>query len=218
MRRLLDRVRRARPELDVRESYVDVVDPSVTDVVATLAGPAVLVPVLLSTGYHVSVDLPRVAAAAAAPATVAAPLGPDPVLVALACRRVREVAGEAYDALVLAAAGSSDPAAARAVEQAGAALSELTGRPVRPGYASAAQPRVAEAVDQLRRDGYPRVVVCRYLLAPGYFADRVGADAARAGAAAISEALGDDPELATLVLRRYDSVAGDVAGDVANLG
>src|SRR5690606_3602823 len=55
----------AVPEALVREAYVDVEQPEVAGVVAEAAahGPVVVVPLLLSTGFHTGVDI----AAAVAP-------------------------------------------------------------------------------------------------------------------------------------------------------
>ena len=53
-------------------------------------------------------------------------------------------------------------------------------------------------------DGNRRqLVVATYLLAPGFFADRIAASSLAAGAVAVSGALGAAPEVAELVLRRY---------------
>ncbi len=68
------------------------------------------------------------------------------------------------------------------------------------------RPTPAEAVSALLRDGAPCVVVATYLLAPGIFADQVAASALRAGAAAVSGALGAAPEVAEIILRRYAEV------------
>ena len=72
-----------------------------------------------------------------------------------------------------------------------------------PGYASAAGPRPAEAVRALREAGAARVVVATYLLAPGYFADKIRDAALDAGATAVSRVLGAAPEVADVVLDRY---------------
>src|SRR3954453_19994541 len=68
-----------RPGLVTTAAFVDVQPPTVVDVVAELAAegrPAVVVPLLLSGGYHVHVDI--AGAVAASPGAVAAvPLGPD---------------------------------------------------------------------------------------------------------------------------------------------
>ncbi|HET7139932.1 MAG TPA: CbiX/SirB N-terminal domain-containing protein, partial [Arthrobacter sp.] len=80
-----------RPGLDVREAYVDVQQPDLVDVVAGLPEgvPAVVVPLLLSVGYHVKVDIAR--AVKSRPGSLAAaPLGPDPRLAALLDQRLRE--------------------------------------------------------------------------------------------------------------------------------
>ncbi|MFD0903419.1 sirohydrochlorin chelatase, partial [Actinomadura sediminis] len=62
----------------------------------------------------------------------------------------------------------------------------------------------AEAVTTLRASGVPRVVVASYFLAPGYFTDKVRDAALAAGADAVSPPLGAAPEVAELVVRRYD--------------
>ncbi len=88
VRALLDGVRAARPELDVREAFVDVQQPEVDEVLAGAvrdAGSAVVVPLLLSTGYHVRHDIAQAVAAVnasgAGSALAAEPLGPHPLLV-----------------------------------------------------------------------------------------------------------------------------------------
>ena len=43
-------------------TYVELSEPLLADVVPALDGPAVVVPLLLSTGYHVRVDLPEACA------------------------------------------------------------------------------------------------------------------------------------------------------------
>ena len=53
--------------------------------------------------------------------------------------------------------------------------------------------------------GAPRVVVAPYLLAPGYFADKVRATTLAAGApTVVADVLGAAPELATVLLERYE--------------
>lgn len=206
IRSILDGVRAARPDLDVREAFVDVQQPEVADVVAgavTGTGSAVVVPLLLSVGFHVRVD---VAASVEGRAAVAAPpMGPDPRLVEILADRVTAVGLADGDGVVLAAAGSSDPAAAVAVEEVAAGLRERLGRPVTVGYGAGASPRVPEAVAGVRAglaDG-GRVVVASYLLAPGYFHDRV----LEAGADVVSAPLAPDPRLVAIVLDRYQAAA-----------
>jgi sirohydrochlorin ferrochelatase len=55
----------------------------------------------------------------------------------------------------------------------------------------------------LREAGARRVVVASYLLAPGLFADRIRDASLAAGAAAVAPVLGASPEMADVVLDRY---------------
>ncbi|MGX9900089.1 sirohydrochlorin chelatase [Arthrobacter sp. SA17] len=150
---LRDEIAALRPGLDVRESYVDVQQPDLVDVVAALpeGEPAVVVPLLLSVGYHVKVDIAR--AVKSRPETLAAaPLGPDPRLAALLDQRLREAGVTDRDAVVLAAAGSSNPNAARSVEELADQLRELRPNRIVPAYGASAQPSVPDAVAMLRTE------------------------------------------------------------------
>jgi sirohydrochlorin ferrochelatase len=163
-----------RPDLTVRAAFVDVQPPDPAAVLTSLhdAVPARLVPLLLSAGYHVYVDLAE--AAAAVPGTTVAPaLGPDDRLAGLLRDRLVAAGLRDDDVVVLAAAGSSQASAVADCERVATALGQLLTRPVVAGYLSAAEPRLADAVAAQRRPGR-RVVVATYLLAPGFFADLAG--------------------------------------------
>ncbi len=168
-----------RPDLTVRAAFVDVQPPDPAAVLTSLEGAASarLVPLLLSAGYHVYVDLAE--AAAAVPGTTVAPaLGPDDRLAILLRRRLWAAGLRDDDVVVLGAAGSSQVSAVADCERVATALGRLLGRPVVTGYLSAVEPRLADAVAAQRLAGR-RVVVATYLLAPGFFADlasRSGAD------------------------------------------
>src|SRR5882757_1164499 len=58
IRALIDQVRLARPALDVDLCFLDVLGPRLAERLDALPGPAVVVPVLLSAGYHVLDDIP----------------------------------------------------------------------------------------------------------------------------------------------------------------
>lgn len=206
---ILADVARLRPDLDVREAFVDVQQPEVADVVADALAdaPAVVVPLLLSVGFHVKVD---VAEAVARPGAAAArPMGPDARLVEVLADRLAQAGLRDDDAVVLAAAGSTDPAAAHAVQQVVDGLAQHLARPVTVGYGAGAHPRVPVAVEAARAGlaAGGRVVVASYLLAPGYFLDRV----LEAGADVVTDALAPDPRLAQIVLDRYDEVATEAS-------
>lgn len=202
---LLHEVRVLRPDLDVREAFVDVQDPRIDDVVAGVDGAAVIVPLLLSTGFHVKQDIEG--ACVRADVVAAPPLGPHPVLAQLLAARLAEAGLTAEDRIVLAAAGSSDPEAAHAVVAVAEELSGLLdGRDVTASYGAGARPRVKDAVAEQRAElaeGVGRVVVASYLLAPGFFLDRV----LEAGADVVTHSLAPDRQLAELVLERYTAAA-----------
>jgi sirohydrochlorin ferrochelatase len=190
-----------RPGVDVLEAYVDVQQPDLVDVVASLppGRPAVIVPLLLSVGYHVKVDIAR--AAASRPGTVAAlPLGPDPRLAPVLQQRLVEAGVSDADRVVLAAAGSSDACAAEDVAEVRAVLAEARTGPVRPGFGSKASPSVPAAVAAYRNEGPAPVALASYLLAPGYFHDQL----AKAGADVVSPPLLPSPVIAEIALARYD--------------
>ncbi|GAA4602289.1 sirohydrochlorin ferrochelatase [Actinoplanes octamycinicus] len=181
-------VARRRPGLDVRLCYVDVQDPKVADVVPTVSD-AVVVPLLLSCGYHVRVDIAEAVAGTDIPVT--APLGPDPVLLSSLIRNLPEA-----DAVVLAAAGSSDPGWRADVEGVAA---RLPGR-ARVGYVSGTGPRVPDVVAELRAAGAKRVAIAAYLLADGLFYRSLQ----NAGADSVTPPLCHDGAVADLVLSRFD--------------
>ncbi|MGO4491389.1 sirohydrochlorin chelatase [Arthrobacter sp. 2YAF22_2] len=206
-----------RPDLDVREAYVDVQDPDLTAVVAGLqAGEsAVVVPLLLSVGYHVKVDIAR--AVNGRPGTLAAaPLGPDPRLAALLDQRLRKAGVNDNDAVILAGAGSSDATAAENVEELAGQLRALRSNRIVAAYGASAKPSVPEAVAMLRAEAAGgagagrsagavdlggRVVIASYLLAPGFFHDEL----AKAGADLVTAPLLPSPVLAEIALARYDA-------------
>jgi sirohydrochlorin ferrochelatase len=204
--------RNLRPGLVTTAAFVDVQPPTVVDVVASLSAQgraAVVVPLLLSGGYHVHVDI--AGAVAAHPAAVAAlPLGPDPRLVAVLAQRLVEAGadpGDPLTAVVLAAAGSSDPRSVADVEDTADLLQREWAGAVTTGYGSAAQPTVTDAVRAARRGGAERVVLASYLLAPGHFHDKL----AGAGADLVTAPLLPDERIAAVLLDRYDAAVAAAA-------
>jgi len=178
----------------VRLSYVDVQAPRLPTL--DVAPDSVVVPLLLAAGYHVRVDIPH---ALPTGVRVTPPVGPDPLLAHLLLARLRKAGLRAGDAVVLAAAGSSDPRAQDDVRSVAAHLGRLLGAPVLVGFASAAQPRVPAVVGSLRAAGVPRILIAAYLLADGFFYRSLYATTADA----VTEPLGPDPRLADLVVDRY---------------
>lgn len=200
---------RALVRAPTHETYVDVQYPQVDEVVASIDGPTVIVPLLLSPGFHTSVDIGR-AASSRPGVTATGTLGPDPMLVDVLVDRLAAAGLRDGDRVVLAASGSSRPEAAERVEEVRAALAERLPHPVTAGYAYGATPTVAEAVREAREAGADRVVVASYVLAPGHFATLV----ARSGADVVTDPLGLSPggsaesRIAQIVAARYAAAVG----------
>ncbi|WP_415855128.1 sirohydrochlorin chelatase [Sinomonas sp. G460-2] len=200
--RVVDELRAARPDVTVLDAYVDVHGPELPEVVAGLpaGAPAVVVPLLLSVGYHVKVDIGR-AVNSRERTTAAAPLGPDPRLARVLAERLGQVGLGPDDAVVLAAAGSSNPAASNDVENLADMLRHLVPNRILAAYGASAEPSVPDAVAELRAEEVGRIVVASYLLAPGYFHDQL----AKAGADAVARPLLPAPEIAEIALERFDA-------------
>lgn len=205
VRRLVEQVD-ARLAEPVVECHVDVEDPDVPTALSSAAGMAdraVIVPLLLSAGYHVFVDLAESAAAAPLPTELTGALGPDPRLVDVLERRLHEAGMRDTDTVVLAAAGSSDLRAVADCRTMGGMLSARIGRPVAVGFISAAEPPLHEAVMRAQADGAGRrVLVATYLLAPGYFASLAAEAGADAVTAPLLTAESTPPELVNVVIDR----------------
>lgn len=174
-------------------AFVDVLAPRLREVLAAAPDPVTVVPGFLASGHHVHVDVPReVAAAGRDDVTVTEPLGAHPAVVQAAAERLREAGWRRGDAVVLAAAGSSDPRAVADVRLAARRLSAVVGRRVLVGYLAAGTPRLPDLVDGLHSAGERRVAVASWLLAPGLFHRA----AARCGAAVVGGPLGTHPAVA----------------------
>src|SRR3954449_5416218 len=216
---LLAEGRARRADLGVHAAYVQTADPDVPAVLARVGAGAVVVPLLLSRGYHVAVDIGRAAAAACAAGTP--PLGPErglggalddrlraaappppapaPAPAPALDERLREAGPPATAPVVLAAAGSSDPDAVADVEAQTRLLATRRGAPVVAAYATAQSPTVHEAVTRLLAEHAGPVAVAPYLLAPGHFATVIG----RTAATWVAAPVGVHPAIVDLVIRRY---------------
>ncbi|MFD8530794.1 sirohydrochlorin chelatase [Streptosporangium canum] len=209
---LLDLVRRARPEIPVRAAYLDHASPTLAGALSGLA-EAVVLPLLLTEAYHSRVDIPGALAGVTARRPLlrvhrGATLGPHPLLLTALERRLAEAGVEPGDpgtAVVLVSAGSSDR---RANATVSGVAGDWAGRrgwwSVTAAYASAADPTPEQEVRRLLDAGAPRVVVAPYLLAPGHFADKIRRDTLAAGAWAVADVLGAAPELAAVLVERYE--------------
>jgi len=212
---LVDAVRSMRPDLKVERAFLDLSKPSLDTTIDRLSRKheeIVVVPLLLTEAYHAKVDVPSAVSAAQARHPEvrirATPiLGLEARFLEVLDLRMREALASArareLDALVLAAAGSSDPLANQSV----ARLARLWGShhklPVTAAFASTSPPATGEAVRAFRKEGRRHIAVASLFLAPGFLPDRAAELALEAGAVAVSEPLGAHPEIARTVLARY---------------
>ncbi len=198
---LVSALRARLPGRPVLLAFVDVLGPGVREVLAGVPGPVTVIPAFLTSGYHVRTDVPKeVAATGRRDVTVTAALGPDSLLVSALRDRLREAGWRRGDAVVLAAAGSSDLRAVADVRTAAGQLSALVGRRVRVGFVATGAPGVAPLVAGLQAAGAPRVGVASWLLAPGLFHGRL----AETGADLVAAPLGAHPR----VIERLAQLAG----------
>jgi sirohydrochlorin ferrochelatase len=211
-------VRGRRVGLQVEIAYLDLSEPRLPDMLRRLEAAGVrqatTVPLLLAPAYHAKTDLPRALRRARQDhprleVTAARALGPSPVLVTALERRLREAGiwpGDPSIGIVLGAAGTSDPAARRQIEQLAAEWASTGWAGVACAYASAGGPDVATAANQLKRQGADRVVLAPYVLAPGILPDRLFAGARAARLDAVAPVLGAAPEVASLIIERYEEI------------
>ncbi|WP_084518119.1 sirohydrochlorin chelatase [Microtetraspora niveoalba] len=208
MDRVAARVRLARPGTPVELGFLELSAPPLAEALARARGPVVVVPLLLTGGYHAYVDLPAVVARARPDAVVAGHLGPHPLLASVLARRLASAGLRPCDTVVLGAAGSCDRDALADARAAARLLAVRLSRPVTAAFVASGTPPIAEALDRARSGPAPRVAVASYLLAPGFFHDRLK----ECGADLVSEPLGADDDLAALVWARFDEVAATAAG------
>lgn len=203
VRALIADVRTLLPEVKVVAAVVDVEQPQLDDVVAVEAprDAVVVVPLLLSVGHHTAVDIFR-AVQAHPNVRQTEPLGTHTLITDVLIDRLSATLLDGWrqgDHVVLAAAGSSKPAARADVEAVATRLRTRVPAPVSLGFASAATPRVSDAVSAARAAGAARVIVASHVLAPGFFAGLIR----RTDADIVTEALAPDLRLAQIVVERF---------------
>ncbi|WP_372730096.1 sirohydrochlorin chelatase [Nocardioides sp.] len=213
---LVKEVRALRPDLKIEPAFLELSRPNFSTVVDRLVKAGheeiVVVPLLLTNAYHAKVDVPSAIAEASAKhpglkIRASAHLGLEPCFLevldvrmreALSSLRVREL-----DALVLAAAGSSDALANQSVARLARVWGQRHKLPVTAAFASSSPPATGEAVRAFRAQGRRHIAVASLFLAPGFLPDRAAELALEAGAIAVSAPLGAHPEVARTILARY---------------
>jgi sirohydrochlorin ferrochelatase len=197
---LAGHVTRLAPVIDIRVAFVQHARPSLPEALDVAGKDAIVVPLLLSSGYHLTKDI---ASAVNLDQKVTGPLGPDRLLVTALVSRLAEAQVPEGTPVVLAAAGSADQEAARQVGSQATLLAQALNVPVRVAFAAAGLPAVPDAVADLRAQTGAQVAVAAYLLTRGHFHDQL----ANAGADWVTAPLGDHPAVAALVIDRYRGAA-----------
>jgi sirohydrochlorin ferrochelatase len=195
--RLVAAISAARPNVAVDLCFLDVVAPRLPD--ALDDRPTIVVPLLLSTGFHVQTDIP--AAVGGYPnVRVARHLGPHPLLVDALVDRLGDAAPAPHTTLV--GAGSTRPEAAAELATTATLLGRRLERPV----------TVLTMGQQLRPafEATAPVQVATYLLAEGQFVTSL--QRAVDGLGSVAAPLGVHPALVRLVWTRYDEAAAMPSG------
>ena len=206
-----------RPDLRVEPAFLELSKPSFATVVDRLVKAGydeiVVVPLLLTEAYHAKVDVPAaVAEATARHEGPAHPRHPRP-------RAGAGVPGGARPAAARRPQRRPGPRARRAGARRGRLLRPAREPGGRPGWRGCGAPSTGcrrwrrtprplppatgEAVRQFRAEGRRHIAVGSLFLAPGLLPDRAAELALEAGAVAVSEPLGADPEVARTILARY---------------
>jgi len=212
-----------RPALDVEVAFLDHCAPSAPQVVSQLVRrgvtEVVLVPLLLSDAFHAQVAVPAVVAAvqAAHPdlrVLAARPIGPEAALLSVIDRRLRDALRvrrvSELDGLVFAAAGSTDVRSNAIVARRARQWATHHRLPCVTAFATSSGPTTAEAIRTLRGQGRRHIAVGSWFLSPGLLFTRQAELAYEAGAIAVSEPMGAEPEIAEVALVRYVVAAMDL--------
>lgn len=206
----------------VAVSFVDVLGPSPSEALEALAAmptlggehssPITVVPAFLGRGYHVRRDLPdHLDRPGLPPTRVSESLGPSDAVVGALADRLHAAGRRPGDAVVLGAAGSSDPMSHRDVDSVARSLSAVLDAPVEVAFAAPTAkapqyPSVGDAVATVRRT-HRRVAVASHLLAPGLFQHRLECS----GADVVAQPLG----LHRLIVERACALASRTVSDFA---
>lgn len=174
-------------------TYVELSEPLFADVMASAEEPAVVVPLLLSTGFHMRSDLPDQAALAHVPVTMGRQLGPDPLLAQAQVERLVEAGARRGQRVVLVAAGSSDEAATCDQMCAVAHLARAWDGPVELATLSGHGARPSDVIR-------PGDAVSPYLLSPGFFHDRLKREAPQG--VVVADVMGPHRAVVDLVVER----------------
>jgi cobalt/nickel transport system ATP-binding protein len=224
-RRFVDVVRDGAPHLAVSGGFIELAQPdldtAIDDLVASGAASngVVAVPLVLLGAGHMKNDGPGALARARRrhpniEMTYGRELGVHPTVLSLAEARAREAmdgVAPREHAVVLVGRGSSDPDANSDLHKVARLVWDHRDLGlVEPAFISLAPPSVGDAMERCRRLGATAITVVPYFLFAGVLPDRIGTEARHWAAdhpevdVRVARHFGPVPELAHLVLERYD--------------
>jgi sirohydrochlorin ferrochelatase len=228
---LRDELHEIRPELDVHVGFLEQGAPSGMSCINRLVGQGVteivLVPLLLSEAFGAPTAVPKLTAQASAAhpglrITAARPIGPEAHLLTILDARLREALRARrvceLDALVFAAAGSSDVRSNALVARRARQWATHHRLPHVVSFAGGSGPSTAEAIRTLRAQGRRHIAVGSWFLTPGLLWTHQAELASAAGAVAISRPMGGEAEIAEVALSRYVVAAMDLVAVDEPLG
>lgn len=215
--RLADRLTQSRVEV----GYLERSEPSPYAALLALRARGEcairVVPLLFGPGYHYRVDLPESIRRATdeAPELRVELAGPlcaedtaDLLLDSLDDRLAELGRDLAADALVLIAAGSSDPAARERITDLARRWAIRRQLPVQVAFASLTGAEVTTAVDALRANGSRRVEAGALMVAGGRLYDAAAEASVAAGAGLVAAPLGAAQPFIELLVRRSTAAQG----------
>lgn len=220
-RALVDRIRRLLPGVQVEAGFVELTPPTVDQALATAletSASAVVVPLMIGKGGHVRDDIPdsmqtALQAHPDAQLAYARHLGSPEPLVSAARQRILTAADDwSADSVtvVFVGRGCSVTAANADHVRLGRVVLETAGlAQVLPAFIQVVGPTVTEALDLAYASGSRRIVTMPHYLFPGKLTEwvseavqewqRTHPDAE----VRLAEPIGDCPELAQIVVERY---------------
>ena len=180
-------------------SFVELSSPRFADVVAASSEPTVVVPLLLSAGYHIRHDLPQAVRQVPGPVVLGPSLGPSRHIAAAQVERLLSAGATSGQPVVMVAAGSRDALATSDLRSAVSLLGEAWGGPVRLATLAGRGARPTEVVR-------PTDAVSPYLLATGHFAHRCRAE--MPSATVVADVIGVHSRVVELVAHQAQALVG----------
>ena len=195
------RVRFRLPGVPVRTAYAGINRPSLPEVLADVGGGGVVVPL---PGVHDAASWSASSVAGGAP--VSGSLGSDPLLAGVMRQRLEAAGARPGQPVVMVAAGSPLPVVQGDSVRTAQLLEDVWGGPVRAALLTGPGPRMSEVVADLRARSGAAPAVATYLVAPGPVHTRAREDAHALGLDVVADPMGDHPQVAEAVARRYRAV------------